>query len=85
MHFEKLTPPTLNSEPIPPEYFDKYETYLEEERIRLLDENYQLAALNRELNVRVDALSAVINKFVTSNQRGFTLWLLLKYLNSFFR
>ncbi len=83
--FDNLTPPNLNSEGVPPEYADKYAACLEEERNRLLDENRQLAALNRELSVRVDALHAVITKFVTSHQKGFTLWLLLKYLNSFYR
>lgn len=81
MYEAKLVPAPQND----PRKFQTYEEYLEAERLRLLDENHALAALNRELNVRVDALSDIITESVARDHKGFTLWLLSKHLKSFFR
>jgi len=85
MFYERSVPGIQSSEPLPPQGFNTYESWLEEERQRLYNHNEQLAALNRELNVRVDALSDIITESVARDQKGFTLWILSKYLASFFR
>ncbi len=85
MNYDRSVP-AIQSDTMPhPDRFDTYEAYLEAERARLLDHNLQLSALNRDLNVRVDALSDIITESVARGQKGFTLWLLRKYLGSFFQ